>query len=63
MNHIYYDPSNDAVYQSKLDGGWWCIVDGCEYGYWRSKAEAKAGMAVEQRRAEARNQKHAEANQ
>ena len=30
------------------------MVDGCRFGTWRSKAEAAAGLEVEQRRAAAR---------
>lgn len=57
MNHIYYDPSNDSVYQFK--GGWYCEVGGREFGPWVDKGAAQAGMAAEQRRAENRNEKHA----
>lgn len=58
MTHIYYDPSNDSVYEAK--DGWYCTVDGREYGSWINKGAAKAGMLVEQRRAENRRRKHAE---
>ena len=33
------------------------MVDGCRFGTWRSKAEAAAGLEVEQRRAAARGPK------
>ena len=38
------------------------IVDGCRFGTWRSKAEAAAGLEVEQRRAAARAAKVAPLN-
>lgn len=52
MRYIYYDPSHDEVY--RLHEGWYCIVDGREYGPWLNKGLALAGMATEQRRAEKR---------
>jgi len=42
----------DRVFQ--LRDGWYCAVDGKTYGTWMSKAIAKAGMQVEQRRLAAR---------
>lgn len=58
MKHVYYDPTNDQVY--RLIDGWFCMVDNKNHGPYNSEGAAKAGMAVEQRRAEARLQKHAE---
>ena len=58
MTHIYYDPSNDEVYN--LIDGWFCEVDRKEYGPYNSKGAALAGMKVEQARAEKRALKHAE---
>lgn len=57
MQHIYYDPSNDEVY--RLSTGWYCIVDAREFGPWRDKGAATAGMQTEQRRAEKRRERHA----
>lgn len=36
------------------DEGFYCVVDGEEFGAWRSRAEALAGYEVEKRRAERR---------
>lgn len=58
MTHIYYDPSNDHVY--RLPEGWFCLVDGRQFGPWLLKGYAEAGIKTEQRRAEKRRQKRAE---
>lgn len=44
--------SEDRVCESK--DGFFCIVDGNIFGFWRSRAEAEGGMQVEQRRAASR---------
>lgn len=36
------------------DGWFYCVVDGREFGAWRSRAEALAGYEVERQRAERR---------
>ena len=36
-----------------VEGGFDCIVNGRQFGTWRSYAEARLGMKVEQRRAQA----------
>jgi hypothetical protein len=36
---------------------WYCIVEGRQYGPWRSEGEAKAGLQVEQNRYNRRKEK------
>lgn len=42
----------DTVFVTR--DGWFCFVDGKEYGAWRSRNEAIMGMETEQRRLKAR---------
>lgn len=40
-----------------LKDGWYCMVNGQTFGTWATKAIAKAGMEVEQRRAAKRQER------
>jgi len=39
-----------------LKDGFYCLVDGCVFGMWETKAIAEAGMEVEQHRAAKRKE-------
>lgn len=49
MNTSNIKKAADHVFEKPE--GWYATVNGNVYGYWRSRAEAIAGMEVEQRRA------------
>lgn len=53
MNHLLRSHQRQVY---RLRDGWYCMVDGREFGPWADKGPALAGMATEQRRAERRRE-------
>lgn len=50
-NDLDYMPSNQVY---RLRDGWYCMVDGREFGTWPDEGSARAGLATETRRAQHR---------
>ncbi len=47
---------HDTVFQTRV--GWWCIVNGREFGPWPSREEAAPHLATEQQRVAALKASH-----